>query len=251
MRPPRARWFEFNDHPSTPRFLREGETDALRGLEAFAGVPPVVRVVLERVLGQLDTDDVVDLCSGGTGPLLHALPETANAVTCTDLFPSERAERLVQRHRPGASYRRDSVDATRVPSDLPGLRTVINALHHFDDDLAHAVLDDAARAGQPILVVELLQRRWTDLGLMFLVPLGVVLTLPFSRPSLSAVLATYVVPVLPLMVGFDGVVSCLRARTEAELLALTDGLSQHAWTAGTERARMVEVTWMLGVPRVD
>ncbi|MFT6146413.1 MAG: hypothetical protein ACJAZO_002439 [Myxococcota bacterium] len=142
----------------------------------------------------------------------------------------------------------EAVDAAAVPSSLTGLRTVINALHHFSDDDARAVLADASRAGQPIVVVELLNRRWRDLAMTCIIPLGVLAVMPFVRPSVGALLATYLVPLVPLMVGFDGIVSCLRARSQSELLELTTGLDGLTWSVGTERAALVDLTFLVGIP---
>lgn len=244
----RAHLFEFNDWAHTPCVLREAETDALRGLEAFAGVPAALGEVLVPLLETLGVERIVDLASGGTGPLLPALAGHDVEVVCTDWFPSTRAAAFVARQRPQARYLLESVDAAAVPAALTGLRTVINALHHFSDDDARAVLADASRTGQPIVVVELLQRRWRDLAMTSVIPLGVLAVMPFVRPSLGALAATYVVPLVPLMVGFDGIVSCLRARSPDELLALTTGLDGLDWRVETQRASLVDLTVLVGVP---
>ncbi len=244
----RAHLFEFNDWAHTPDVLRQAETDVLRGLESLAGVPKALAKLLDRLIIGLGPDRIVDLASGGTGPLLPALGEHTIDVVCTDWFPSCRAADLVARCRPTARYLSEPVDAAAVPESLTGLRTLINALHHFSDDDARAVLADASRSGQPIVVVELLNRRWRDLAMTLLIPLGVLVVMPFVRPSFGALIATYLVPVIPLMVGFDGVVSCLRARSQSELLALTAGLDGLTWTAGAEPAGLVDLTFLVGVP---
>jgi hypothetical protein len=211
-------------------------------------VPTALGRLLDRLIAQLAPERIVDLASGGTGPLLPALAGHDVDVVCTDWFPSGRAAELVARDRPTARYVNEAVDAAAVPSSLTGLRTVINALHHFSDDDARAVLADASRAGQPIVVVELLNRRWRDLAMTCIIPLGVLAVMPFVRPSVGALLATYLVPLVPLMVGFDGIVSCLRARSQSELLELTTGLDGLTWSVGTERAALVDLTFLVGIP---
>jgi hypothetical protein len=59
---------------------------------------------------------------------------------------------------------------------------------------------------------------------------------------------TYLVPVLPLAILWDGVVSYLRAYTQEELLAIApDG---YRWTAGRSRAKNVPgaMTYFVGLP---
>jgi hypothetical protein len=64
-------------------------------------------------------------------------------------------------------------------------------------------------------------------------------------------LLTYVIPVAPLVVLFDGIVSCLRTYTKEELLELTSGLggSDYVWQLGVERVAGQPLTWLSGAPR--
>jgi hypothetical protein len=59
--------------------------------------------------------------------------------------------------------------------------------------------------------------------------------------------------VVPLAVWFDGMVSCLRSYTPAELLELARGPGgdQYHWESGVVRSvsLVTRVTYMIGVPR--
>ena len=56
---------------------------------------------------------------------------------------------------------------------------------------------------------------------------------PRMRPfRWSRLLFTYLVPLIPLVVLWDGIVSCFRTRTPEELLELTKSFPQYNWTAG-------------------
>jgi hypothetical protein len=46
----------------------------------------------------------------------------------------------------------------------------------------------------------------------------------------------YVVPAIPLATLFDGIVSCLRTYTPAELMALTEGIDGYQWDAVEENS---------------
>ena len=84
---------------------------------------------------------------------------------------------------------------------------------------------------------------------MLIVPLLVLLVTPFVRPfSLARLLLTYLVPVLPLLILWDGIVSCLRTYRPDELLALTAGLDGHRWRATELRQRGSIVTVLVGEP---
>jgi hypothetical protein len=88
---------------------------------------------------------------------------------------------------------------------------------------------------------------------MLLTPLVVWLVTPAIRPfHWARLLWTYLIPVVPLVVLFDGIVSCLRTYTVAELEEFTTGVSQsgYEWEIGEERAKgmLAPVTYLIGYP---
>ncbi|MFN0111769.1 MAG: hypothetical protein ACKVZH_23165, partial [Blastocatellia bacterium] len=90
------------------------------------------------------------------------------------------------------------------------------------------------------------------LGMLF-TPLLVWLFTPFIRPfRWSRLLWTYLLPVVPLLVIFDGVVSVLRSYTVAELKAFTEELSGNGyeWEVGETPAQGLRapVTYLIGYP---
>jgi hypothetical protein len=98
------------------------------------------------------------------------------------------------------------------------------------------------------LIREALSRRLGVLLTTALIPLLVLALTPWTRPRLWQLLLTYVVPILPLIITWDGLVSCLRTYRPDELLALTEGLDGHRWTAGHVRHRGVVLTYLIGEP---
>ena len=155
------------------------------------------------------------------------------SVTLTDIRPDEGARKLA-REGPLASpsdprqalgrvrYERDPVDARTVPEKLSGLRTIINAFHHFRPDDAERILASAVDSRRPIAVVEVVRRSlWTALAILG-TPFHILLIVPFLRPFRWAWLPlTYLLPVVPLVIFWDAMFSCVRAYTRAELLAMT------------------------------
>jgi hypothetical protein len=65
---------------------------------------------------------------------------------------------------------------------------------------------------------------------------------------------TYVIPVIPFVVLFDGVVSCLRTYRTEELRDLIDGLtgSEYKWSVGEQLGRdgKIPITYAIGHPRL-
>lgn len=235
-------------------------TDFLRFLmETFApyrGAAPIV----VRALGSVGDTRIIDLCSGGGGPwldLVRRIPAEGGPVPhvlLTDWFPNRAAFARLREMSGGAiTGDPDSVSATAVPARLAGFRTLFTALHHFPPAEAHAILADAARARQRIAVFEVTSRSALALlGILFL-PLLVLLFTPFIRPfRWSRLLWTYLVPLVPLAVWFDGTVSCLRTYTPAELRDLVADLQEgYEWEIGTVGSAPLpsRIIYLLGQPR--
>ena len=74
--------------------------------------------------------------------------------------------------------------------------------------------------------------------------------MPFLRPArVGALLLTYLIPILPLVILWDGLISCLRTYRVEELRALVAGLEDsYAWEAGTIKKAGRAVTFLVGRP---
>ncbi len=161
---PRLQLFELRDQSWFPATIRDLATDYLHFLEArFALHRPAVLLVAEA-LRISRANHVVDLCSGGAGPmpaLLQALAANGMKphVTLTDRFPNRPAfQRMADASNRQISFHTGPVDARAVPAELHGLRTMFNAFHHFAPSAALAVLRDAVQARQPIGIFEIPDR---------------------------------------------------------------------------------------------
>ena len=92
---------------------------------------------------------------------------------------------------------------------------------------------------------------------MFLIPLAVLMVTPFIRPFRpSRLLWTYLVPVVPFIVLFDGIISCLRTYNPSELEALTAELTsenKYVWQFGEQKAEksLLPVTFLIGYPSAN
>ena len=237
----RLQLFEFHDLPWCPPSLRDALTDflafTLRLWRTYAPAAPLLR----RAIWDTAAPRIVDLCAGAGGPWPWLGGDFGVPVVLTDLFP----------HR-GSSVYHVPIDARAVPPGLRGFRTLFTSFHHFPPSEARAILADAVRSGQGIAVFEAARRRPLDLALIALTWLGVLLATPFIRPfRWSRLFWTYLPPVLPLMGTFDGVVSCLRWYSPAELRALVRGFDEYEWEIGTVRDyhSPLHMTYLIGVPR--
>lgn len=259
----RLHLFELEDLPWVPRAVRDGGTDLLDlgfdRLGFYRALAPDVAALLERA----GTRDVIDLCSGGGGGALSMLPALRAALgddvtlTLTDRHPNRAAAARVA-GREGVRYHLNPVDATDVPTELRGVRTVFGAIHHFKPEGVRRVFADAVRARAPIAVVDVaaspaIRRAPLALAPLMALPNLAMLTAaslvatPFVRPfKLSRLLLTYVVPAIPALFAWDGTVSALRAYEVDELLAIArEAGDEYEWS-GRRTATALCVT---GRPR--
>lgn len=251
---------ELEDLPWVPSPIRNALTGYLQAMidggDAYGPVAPR----LAEAIAASGATRIVDLCSGGGGPWRRmraalAAHGVATPIVLTDLYPN-----------PGAidgaggatgalpvSLHPAPVDATRVPEPLGGMRTLFTAFHHFAPERAREVLRDAVMHRAPIAIFEATKRNATCLFVTLLTPILTLLVMPRVRPfRWSNLLFTYLLPVVPLMVLWDGVVSCLRTYDVEELRQLAreaDPAARYDWTAGEVHGRgPIPVTYLVGMP---
>jgi hypothetical protein len=260
MRMSRVHAFELHELAACPSFFRRIATEYLTAVgEAFRAFEPVTPLLVELLRGSGEKS-VVDLCSGAGGPILTLAARAeaelgfAPEVVLTDLNPEPQSLTAARaRTRLPVRVELDSIDARAIPERLHGVRTLFDAFHHFRPDDARRILADAAARRARLLIVEATERSVPAiLGMLLAVPLLVFALTPFVRPfSVWRLFFTYIVPVAVPLIVFDGVVSCLRSYTLAELRELAAGLDSDAYRfeIGTLRSRGQRLTYVVGAPR--
>ena len=249
--------FELEDKPWLPVPIRDAATDYLRFLIEL--VRPYHAVVdhLDEALRHCGEVQIIDLCSGGGGPWLGlqgALQARGLSVqVClTDRYPNLEAwQRLQQLSQGLINFVVESVDAQQVPPYLKGFRTIFSSFHHFSPDEALAILQNAVDQHEGIAIFEAVQRHPWVILLACLNPFIVLLLTPFIRPfRWSRLFWTYVIPAVPFVVLFDGIISFLRSYAVTELQELSRKLSgsKFYWDTGTARGGLLPVTYLIGYP---
>lgn len=253
---PRLQLAELEDQDWLPVLFRDFATDYLHALESALGVGSIVAPEVSKLLDGSSEHRIVDLCSGASGPIVdleQALRDAGYrvAIHLTDRYPNLPALSRLESLRPSFVGERESVDARQVPRRLEGVRTLFNAFHHFEPLEAEGILRDAVRCRHPIAIFELVERRFVALSSMVWVPLFVLVVTPFLRPRRwSRWLFTYLLPVVPLLCLWDGVVSHLRAYSLSELRALAEKVAEpdYDFEVGILKRRLVRVTYLVGRP---
>lgn len=252
--------FEFHDMDWVPISWRDTLTDFMAFFAVRFNVYRPLLPQLAAHMQRLHSNQIIDLCSGGAGPistLLRHIPaidgKTIN-VLLTDKYPNLAAFKKAKEEAGGEiDYLDSSIDATAVPQQLSGFRTMFASFHHFRPDQAREILQDAANKGQGIAVLEYTERNFLIWALPLLFTPGFIwLTMPFVRPlTWRHLFWTYVVPVVPLIAAWDGFVSCLRTYSPTELRKLSEssGAPGYKWEIGRVRSfAACRVTYLFGYP---
>src|SRR5579864_753262 len=256
----RIQFIELHEQPWFPSTLRNEITDALQCgseiLKAYASIS----TLLQRALDATQSRSIVDVCSGSGGPWLELSQKlrrdtAAYRILLTDKFPNLAAfESVKAASANGIDFHQSSVDATKVPVELDGFRTMFSSFHHFPPAQARAILQNAVDAKQGIAIFEVTSRTASALGMMFLWFLTPFVFTPSIRPfRWSRVFYTYVLPIIPLVLLFDGLVSCLRTYQPRELRELISGLAapEYRWEAGEQAGTFggLPITYLIGYPQ--
>ncbi len=259
----RIQLFEFIDLSWYPQTFRRIQTDYLQFASTLGSGHKNLVPLFAKALQHAGTTEIVDLCSGGTGPWMRLQEQLRQAglfvtVKLSDKHPDPEAIRKWSAAaRLGIEYLAEPVDALHIPDHLKGMRTLFEGFHHFKPEEARSILQDAAAHKTAIGIFEAALKRPLGPFLVLLAPLmtvlGYLLITPFILPrTISRFFWTYVIPLVPLATCWDGVTSLLRVYSVQELKDLTGSLQSpdYVWEAGqaSTGTPFFVFTYLLGYP---
>ncbi len=258
----RLHLFELEDQPWFPAGIRGLMTDFLDFFANLTEWPYEAFVPrLRRAMEAAGSRQIVDLCSGSAGPAVtisRMLKEHEGygvTVRLSDLYPNLERFQVLHSENGSLVYVEEPVDARHVPASLEGFRLIVNGFHHFREEEARGILADAAAKRLGIAVLEFVGRSVPAFVGVLTVPLTVWALTPFIRPfRWRRLLWTYLVPLVPLFSLWDGVVSCLRVYSPAEMQALIDDVvaDGYEWEMGRLSMRGgPALTYLMGRPAND
>lgn len=251
----RIQLFEFGDQNWFPLFLKHYDTDFLAFLSQATKMYVSILPLLEKSLHSNRTTNIIDLCSGSGGNwrwLSKALQKNHPKlkVTLTDYFPNKTAFTSLQKETNNLYFYPQAVDARKVPQELEGLRTLFLSFHHFTAKEAQEILQNAIDTNSGIAIFEAQERSLPSLLAMLFSPLTLFVVTPFIRPfELRRLLFTYLIPILPLVVLWDVIVSALRTYSVPEMRALVEGLTNREkldWEIGSIKSGPGKLLYLIG-----
>ncbi|KAJ3413164.1 hypothetical protein HDV05_008367 [Chytridiales sp. JEL 0842] len=259
----RRHLIELHEQPWCPSFIRDDITKYLLffwnlPFPAFAAkklgyqkpYEAAASTLYEKVIEPLQQQNpsmkirIFDMCSGAGGPVPSVTEYIAEKnkktdkaaqveVVLSDYYPNVQVMKAINQKNSGTgsettslSYYPTSIDATNIPSSLNAkVRTLHGSFHHFQPSLARRILKDAVDKKSYIFIAEGTSRSLpVILSIAVLAPfIAFWQQFTFIRPTSFLHLFTALF-VVPHILFFDGLVSCLRTYSEREFFDLVDAI---------------------------
>lgn len=254
----RIHLFEFEDLKWFPGFLRNYGTDFLQFLSNTTKMYKPVIPIIEKGLKASGSKQIIDLGSGGGGGLIWLNSQLCKdipdlKIVLTDYYPNISAFEYTKKQADNFEYIEQPVDARNVPPELKGLRTQFLSLHHFRPNDAKRILQNAVNSGSAIAIFEGQERSFPSILAMVLSPISVLLTTLFIRPlKIGRIIFTYIIPIVPLFVMWDGIVSSLRTYSIKEMKALVESLENKDsfnWEINKVKSGPSVILYLLGTKK--
>ena len=251
----RIHLFEFEDQKWFPAFLRNYGTDFLQFMSNMTKMYKPTVPIIEKVLKKSKTNQIIDLCSGGSGGLIGINAELKKnipdlEIMLTDFYPNIPAFEFAKKQAENFMFVEKPIDARNVPAELEGLRTQFWSLHHFKPTDAKQILQNTVNSNNSIAIFEFQERRMLSLVALLFSPLVVLFTTPFIKPfKIGRVIFTYFIPIVPLFVLWDGIVSSLRTYSVKEMNELVEnlnGMETYDWEINKVKSGPDVVLYLLG-----
>ena len=262
----RLQLVELEDLSWLPAPVRNGATDLLDYAFDRLGFYDGVAAALPDTLSASGATRIVDLGSGGGGGTLSLRRRLREGgcdveVVFTDRYPNEAAiARIRSLGDPRTRYLAEPVDALTGGGTIQGLQTMSGALHHFSPFAVRALVANIVSRRQPLAFFDVAASPAIRRLPLVLAPLPMaanfvmlfavsLLLVPLIRPfRRSRLLLSYLPPVIPFVVAWDGTVSALRAYTPEELLRIArtvPGGGRYEWRAESAGRAL----YLTGVPK--
>jgi len=235
----RIHLFEIEDQSWFPNWLRDCMTKALNVMHSLVKTNKDLPELLAKVLKETNTTKIIDLCSGGGGPMVEAMDILKNKyglnniqLRMTDLYPhKEFAKQINSQNNNDLTYSTQPLDATNVPTTEKGLRTMICSFHHMRPEVAKKILRNAQEAQQPILIYEISDNSPPVFLTLITMPITffvcLFVTLKVRPMTWQQIVFTYMIPIIPLCFAWDGAVSNARTYTIKDMNELLKDLQSN------------------------
>ena len=126
-------------------------------------------------------------------------------------------------------------------------------MHHFKPNDAKLILQNAIDSNTGIAIFEAQERTIPSILAMLFSPISVLVTAPFIKPfKIGRIIFTYLIPIIPIVTLWDGVVSSLRTYSIKEMTELVnqlDNKDNFYWDINKVKSGPGNILYLLGTPK--
>ena len=255
----RIHLFEFEDQHWLPSWLRECITRMIIPMHKLLGTSDIITEILAPALKKSGQSKILDLCSGSGGPMLEILDKLETdydlkhiELTFSDLYPNEQMVNADLGNN--INYVSEPIDATKIPKNIDGFRTIICGFHHMKPNIAKEILSSAHKDKAPILIFEISDNSVPILLAFIALPvnflMGFIVSLFVKPLTWQQIVFTYLIPIIPITFAWDGAISNIRTYTFSDMDELLEGLHSDDYVWKKEMVkRKTKHLYLLGMPR--
>lgn len=255
----RVHLFEFEDLKWFPKNIRNYMTDFLQFVTNKADFYKDTTPKIIESANYMKTNQILDMASGGGGgwqsltkSLIASNPEMK--IFLSDFYPNHTAFKKLKSQFPNTiNYINHSVSALDVKDADFKFRTMFLSFHHFKPEDAKEILRNAMINKAGIGIFEGQKRSIEFYIKNFFSPIFVLFATPFIKPfNWGRILFTYFIPLVPLFVWWDGLVSVARTYSVKELekiAAEIDPNKTYNWDIGIIKSRGITVPYLIALPK--
>ncbi len=265
----RYQLFEWEDLSWFPNNIRMYMMDVLTFMINHLNIYQSIVPQLVTLLRHTNEHEILDLCSGCGGGIIPLVDDIQKSlgrpikVTLSDKYPQIERYQYLKEQRP------DLIDFVPSPIDLlsmeqqeflpefcsstRGIRTIFSAFHHFQPKEAEHILQELSASRKGIGIFEGSCRSINSLiaAIFLLVPMTIYATLLIRPFDWQRFLFTFIIPIIPICIWWDGISSILKMYEVNELQSIIKSLppNNYYWNIGTIKHSFgFNVTYVIGYP---
>jgi hypothetical protein len=231
-------------------------TECLSTVFVITGIYDCAYEMLRNVTTKTRENNILDLCSGAGGPWprlisLFSKDDVEISVTLSDKFPTTKNN--TKNSSTKITVSSIPIDALEIPLDSPKVITMFTGLHHFSPAEVKRIFKSVEEQKKGFCAFEVTELSFTCILAIFLMPLFLFVATPFIKPfSFKRLFFTYILPIIPFAVWYDGIISSFNSYKLCDLkkLVLTNSNASYNWEVGRKRSKwsLLYVTYIIGMP---
>lgn len=226
--------FEFNGSAKCPDFVRESILEVLGRSIRDAKVYEALAPRFIQFCRDAEVSEVLEFAAGSgesTAIFLDAVLQTGETpphISISDLYPmTEVMIKTCEQYPELLTVIKESVDLRHAP-ETPhhDMRMVLSAFHHFDLEMASKFLLNAQAKGKAVFIAEPFTRSLKAFLPLFLHGFTSLARngLFSSKDLLLKFFFTFFIPLIPMCLLWDGLISMIRMYDEDAFMDIVDSL---------------------------